>query len=162
MVLTNAQAAASFESATQMAIPRATAAKLREEGIDTVADLAKLDKTSIGQIADNLRRPGGRAADPNNAASTTPAPPFIFGAKSQQRLNAACDMICFYAMIGRAPEAPNLQWTPVTSSFKNLWKSIVDHKSASPPEAPVSVCGASQVSVTTMSAIIFMWRIWIV
>ena len=118
MVLTNAQTAAFFESATQMAVPHATVAKLREEGIETAADLAEFDKTSIGQIADNLRRPGGRAADPNNAASTALTPPFIFGAKSQQRLNAACDMIRFYAMIGRTPTAPNLQWTPVMSNFK--------------------------------------------
>ena len=83
MVLTNAQTAAFFESATQMAMPPATAAKLREEGIDTAADLAEFDKTSIGQIADNLWRPGGRAADPNNAASAIPTPPFIFGAKSK-------------------------------------------------------------------------------
>ena len=136
MVLTNAQTTAFFENTTQMAIPHAIVAKIQQEGIDTASDLTKFDKISISQIADNLRRPGGRVVDPNDAASTITTPPFIFGAKSQQRLNVACDMVRFYGMIGQTLTAPNLQWTPVMSNFKDLWKSLVDRKSATPPEVP--------------------------
>ena len=125
MVLTNAQTTAFFENATQMAIPHATVVKLQQEGIDTASDLTEFDKVFISQISDNLRLPGGRVVDPNDAALTIPTPPFIFGAKSQKRLNVACDMVRFYGMIGRTLTAPNLQWTPVMSNFKDLWPKKV-------------------------------------
>ena len=126
MVLTNAQITAFFENATKMAIPHATVVKLNQEGISDVSDLAEFDKSSINQIADNLRRPGGRIVDPNDLTMTIPTPPFVVGAKSQQRLNVACDMIRFYNTIGRTLMAANLQWTTTMSKFKDLWKSIVD------------------------------------
>ena len=100
MVLTNNKRTAFFENASQMAIPHATVVQLVNEGIIEPSDLVEFDKSSINQIADNLRRPGGRAVDPNDPWATIPAPPFIFGAKSQQRLNVACSMIRFYEMIG--------------------------------------------------------------
>ena len=89
MVLTNAQTTAFFENASQMAIPHATVLKLNNEGIETPMDLSEFDKTSICQIADNLRRPGGRVTDPDDPDLTIPTPPFVFGAKSQQRLLVA-------------------------------------------------------------------------
>ena len=82
-----------------MAIPHATAIQLQNEGILTVADLVDFDKDTLSQIAENLRRPGGRIPDPNPAApagTTIPSPPFVFGAKSQMRLRAACDLIRCY------------------------------------------------------------------
>ena len=63
MVLTNAQTSAFFQDADQMAIPVATVLQLQSEGITTVQDLADFDKDSLVQIADNLRRPGGRIPD---------------------------------------------------------------------------------------------------
>ena len=95
MVLTNAQTTAFFENANQMAIPHDTVIKLNSEGISNALDLSKFDKSSINQIADNLRRPGGRVVDPNNRNATIPTPPFVFGAKSQQRLLVACNVIPF-------------------------------------------------------------------
>ena len=67
---------------------------------------------------------------------TIPTPPFVFGAKSQQRLNVACDMIRFYNTIGRTLTAANLQWTTTMSKFKDLWKSIVDRKDKETPMVP--------------------------
>ena len=58
MVLTAAQILAFFEDDDQMGIPHATIVQLQQEGITTVADLADFDKTSLQQVADNLRRPG--------------------------------------------------------------------------------------------------------
>ena len=94
MVLTNAQIDAFFTNANQMALPAATATKLAEEGISGPADLPEFDNKAMSQIADNLHRPGGRIVDPNDAMSTIPTPPFVFGAKSQQRLNVACSIVC--------------------------------------------------------------------
>src|SRR4051812_38687613 len=104
MVLTAAQTTAFFEQAAQMGIPHATVVKLGEEGIDTFDDLVNFDKETIKQIADNLRRPAGRVPDPNPGAvagATIPTPPFVFGAKSQQRLTVACKLAKYYETVGR-------------------------------------------------------------
>ena len=136
MVLTQAQTTAFFENANQMAIPNATVVKLSSEGISNAMDLSEFDKTSINQIADNLRRPGGRVVDPNDPNATIPTPPFVFGAKSQQRLLVASDAVRFYETIGRNLTASNLQWSTVLIHFKDLWKALVDRKNADEPDTP--------------------------
>ena len=60
MVLTAAQTTAFFESPDQMGIPHATMVQLQQEGIQSVADLADFEKESLQQLADNLRKPGGK------------------------------------------------------------------------------------------------------
>ena len=87
MVLTAAQTTAFFEYNDQMGIPHETMVQLQHEGIQSVADLADFDKDSLQQLADNLRKPGGRIPDPNPnvaAGATIPTPAFIYGAKSQK------------------------------------------------------------------------------
>ena len=87
MVLTAAQTTAFFEQGDQMGIPHATVLQLWREGIDSVDDLSDFDKDTLQQVADNLRRPGGRIQDPTPGAvvgATIPTPPFVFGAKSQK------------------------------------------------------------------------------
>jgi hypothetical protein len=97
MPLTAAQRTAFFENADQMGIPQATVVQLQAEGIAGVEDLTDFDKETIEQIASNLRRPAGRVPDPNPGAAagaTIATPPFAFGAKSQQRLTHATNLIC--------------------------------------------------------------------
>jgi hypothetical protein len=96
MVLTAAQTAAFFQEEAQVGIPNPTVAQMQAEGITNVQDLANFDKESLQQLADNLRRPGGRVPGPNpNAAqgTTIPTPAFVFGAKSQKRILVATDLI---------------------------------------------------------------------
>ena len=107
MVLTNASIDTFFTNAKQMALPARIALKLREEGIWSPADLLEFDTKSMSQIADNLRRPGGRVADPNDTSTTIAIPPFVFSTKSQQQLNIACKVVRFYEMIGHTLTAPN-------------------------------------------------------
>ena len=102
MVFTAAQTQAFFEDADQMGIPHATVQQLQNEGITAVDDLAEFDKDSLQQLADNLRRPGGRVPDPNDPNATIPTPPFVFGAKSQKRLLVACDLVRYYQATDRA------------------------------------------------------------
>jgi hypothetical protein len=88
MVLTATQSAAFFQEEAQMGIPNPTVVQMQAEGITNVQDLADFDKESLQQLADNLRRPGGRVPDPNpNAAPglTIATPAFVLGAKSQKR-----------------------------------------------------------------------------
>ena len=92
MVLTAAQTTAFFESPDQMGIPHETMVQMQQEGIQTVSDLAEFEKQSLQQLADNLRKPGGRIPDPNSNAApgaTIPMPAFTYGAKSQKRLTVA-------------------------------------------------------------------------
>ena len=98
MVLTAAKTTAFFENPDQMGIPHATMVQMQQEGIQTVADLADFEKQSLQQLAENLRKCGGRVADPDpNAAlgATIQTPAFTYGAKSQKRLTVACDLIRF-------------------------------------------------------------------
>jgi hypothetical protein len=140
MPLTAAQTTAFFEHAAQMGIPNATVVQLQAKGIGSVDDLVDFDKDTIEQIAANLRRPAGRVPDPNPAAaagSTVPTPPFVFRAKSQQRLINAPKLVRYYDTVGRNTTAGNLQWTPVMKNFSEQWKAMEDKKkSGDEPEIP--------------------------
>ena len=65
MPITNAQTVLFFEANDQMAIPRPVLAHLQNEGTTMIDYLAEFDKETLQQIADNLRRLGCRAPDPN-------------------------------------------------------------------------------------------------
>ena len=84
--MTPAEVLAFSTNADSMAIPAATYAKLKQEGITLPSDLIDFNKDSIDQIAKNLRNPGDRIAHPNadlaKAGQTLPRPPYVFGAKS--------------------------------------------------------------------------------
>jgi hypothetical protein len=139
MPLTAAQRTAFFENADQMGIPQATIVQLQAEGIAGVEDLTDFDKETIEQIASNLRRPAGRVPDPNPGAAagaTIATPPFVFGAKSQQRLTHATNLIRYYEAVGRAPTAANLQWTPTMKNFSEQHKALEDKKGGEEPEVP--------------------------
>ena len=124
MVLTAQQTTAFFENATQMAIPHATMARLNDEGIQTVDDLTEFGEDEIKTIAQNIRRP------------TAGEQPLMFGAKSQQRLAVACDLVKYYETVGRPLTAANLQWTPVMKNFSVQWKALTDKKDEDLPETP--------------------------
>ena len=123
MPITAAQTTAFFESADQMAIPNATVVQLVAEGIDTVDDLSEFDKDTIHQIASNLRRPPAGAR-------------YVFGAKSQKRLIAACDIVRYYENVGRPLAAANLRWNTVIKNFEIQWKALKDKKDGDEPETP--------------------------
>ena len=135
MVLTAAQTMSFFENAEQMGIPHATVVQLGIEGIVTVGDLADFNKDSLQQLADNLRKPGGRIADPNPAAvagAMIPTPAFVFGAKSQKRLGVACDLVRYYDAVGCDLTAPNMHWNQVGKNFEIQWKALKDRKEEDP------------------------------
>jgi hypothetical protein len=137
MVLTVAQTAVFYEQDAQMGIPNATVIQMQTGGINTVNDLADFQKDTIEQIAANLRRPAGRIPDPNpNAAPGAPTPPFVFGAKSQQRLIVAAKPVRYYEMVRRPITVGNLQWTGVMKNFSEQWKALETKKSSEEPEVP--------------------------
>ena len=139
MVLTAAQTTAFFESPDQMGIPHATMVQMQQEGIQSVVDLEDFEKDSLQQLVDNLRKPGGRIADPDPNApvgATIPMPAFTYGAKSQTRLTVACDLIRYYQTVGRDLTAENIQWNQVMSNFEIQWKALKARKDEDDPGVP--------------------------
>ena len=121
MVLTAAQITAFFQEPTQMAIPAASRNALTNEGIEHPNDLLDFDKTSISEMAANFRRSN---------------PVVVFGAKSQKRLTAACELVKFYQAINRPLSAALLQWNPVISNFEVQYKALIEAKSQDEPDTP--------------------------
>ena len=139
MVLTGAQTLAFFTNEDQMGIPADTVGQMEREGITNVDDLAEFDKDTLQQLADNLRRPAGRVADPNpNAAegATVPTPPFTFGVRSHKRLLVATNLIRYYQATGRDLTAGNIAWTHVMKNFEIQWKALVAKKDEDAPDVP--------------------------
>ena len=139
MVLTAAQTTSFFENADQMGVEHATVVQLALEGIQTVDDLADFDKEALQQLADNLRRPGGRVPNPDPGAaagSTIPTPAFVFGAKSQKRLGIACELARYYNTVGCNLTAANMRWNNVIKNFEIQWKSLKTKRDEDTLEVP--------------------------
>ena len=139
MVLTAAQTTAFFESPDQLGIPHATMVQMQLEGIQSIADLTDFEKDSLQQLADNLRKPGGRIPDPDPnapAGATNPTPAFTYGAKSQKRLTVACDLIRYYQTVGRELTEANIQCNQVMSNFEIQWKALKERKDEDDPDVP--------------------------
>ena len=135
MAITGAQTTLFFEANDQMAIPQPTLAQLQNEGIMIINDFREFDKDTLQQIDDNLRRPEGRVPYPTYVPPNTmlvpapvvlmvPTPPFIFGAKSQKRLQVACELVFFYDRIGQRLTAANVQWNTQKKKFGDKCKAL--------------------------------------
>ena len=139
MVLTPTQTTTLFENADQMGVQHATVVQLAQEGIQSVDDLADFDKEELQQLADNLRRPGGRVPNPDPGAAvgeTIPMPAFVFGAKSQKRLGIACELVRYYYTMGRDLTVASMHWNNVIKNFEIQWKALKAKKEEDTPEVP--------------------------
>jgi hypothetical protein len=133
-----------------MAIPAVTRAQLATEGIINVDDLAKFDAENLKQIANNLRRPSGRVpVDPDEPdGATMPTPPFVFGAKSLNRLKVASNLIRYYEAVGRDLTAANMHWDPIIKLCIDHCKSLKDRKKEDRPDTPKITRGLPVVKWT--------------
>ena len=101
MVLTGAQIPIFFEdNNVGLAIPTDTVTALQAEGISDPGDLAEFDKDSIHQIAATFCRAN---------------PIVVFGAKSQNRMIAACDLMKYYELVDRPLTVQNIRWNIIKS-----------------------------------------------
>ena len=135
MVLAAALTTGFFENNDQMGIM----VQMQHEGIYSVADHSDFGKDSLQQLADNLRKPGGRipVLSPNEAeGATIPTPAFTYGAKSQKRLAVVCNLIRHYQTAGRDLTAANNQWNQVVSNFELKWKALKERKDEDDLEVP--------------------------
>jgi len=131
MPLTAAQITAFFEDANNgMAMVHDTVVKIRDEGIGHPQDLVEFDKDTLGQVAESLRKPGDRIANPDPNApvgSTIPRPPYVIGAKSLKRLQQACDLVRYYETTGRPITSQNIAY-PIIRRFSLQWQSLKDRR----------------------------------
>ena len=119
MVLTAAQTTAFFRNEDQMGVPQETFPRLASEGIVSVADLADFNKHSIKRLAENVNKAG-----------------LVFGAKCEQRLIVASNLVKYYNMTGRDLTAANIRWNNVVKNFESQWESLEEKKEAAVPEIP--------------------------
>ena len=137
--MTPAEVLAFSTNADSMAIPAATYAKLKQEGITLPSDLIDFNKDSIDQIAKNLRNPGDRIEHPNaelaKQGQTIPRPPYVFGAKSQKRLLEACAIVRYYQTTGRRLTTDNLKYS-IIKYFIEQWNAMKKKKEETAPEVP--------------------------
>ena len=127
MVLSVTQTNAFMENGDQMGITHDTVKQLQKEGISVVADLIEFDKSTINQIAANIRRPAGRTTDPTPWAApgeTIHTPHFEFGEKLQKSLVVAAQLLRYYETVGRPTYAANIQWNPEIKNFEVQWKAL--------------------------------------
>jgi hypothetical protein len=128
-----------FTNADQIGLPQRTVDQLVNEGITLPDDLVDFDKDTIAMVAENLRRPGGREPNPDpNAApgSTIPTQPYVFSAKSQQRLLAVSNIVRYYQDTGRNLTAANIRYNPVVRNFQEQYKALEEQAKKDPPEVP--------------------------
>ena len=139
MVLSANATASFFEQDQQMGLPHDTVVRLQAEGIVSINDLAEFDSEAWKQVADNFRKSGGMIPDPAAGAAPgamIPAPPIVFGAKSQKRLNVASDLVRYYDTVGREPTAGNMQWLQVMRNFEIQWKALKAKADDDIPDVP--------------------------
>ena len=75
-------------------------------------------------------RPNPAAA----AGATIPTPSFVFGAKSQHRISAACEIVHYYNAVRHDITTANMQWTQVIKNFEDQWKALKGHKEDDEPD----------------------------
>jgi hypothetical protein len=68
---------------------------------------------------------------------------FVFGAKSQTRLNVACELVQFYITVRQPITAVNTQWNSVIMNFEIQWKAMKVKIDGDEPETPKIVKGVN-------------------
>ena len=121
MVITAAQTTAFFTGADQMAIPAETIASLGNEGIDTIDDLAEVDKDMVVAMAKQFRQEN---------------PPVILGAKSSKRLIVASNAVRYYMAIQRPLTAAMMRWDPTLKYFEAQWDALMTLKDKDRSDVP--------------------------
>ena len=74
---------------------------VREEGLETINDLADFDEDDVKILCASVRKPGGTVEDPNDNTRQIPYPGFSIPAIVGKRLKLACYGARIYRMLGR-------------------------------------------------------------
>ena len=74
---------------------------VREEGLETISDLADFDEDDVKILCASVRKPGGTVTDPHDEMRRIPNPGFSIPAIAEKRLKLACYGAKIYRMLGR-------------------------------------------------------------
>ena len=134
MVLTNQQIADFFTN--EMGIPPATVTQLGTMGINTVEDLLDYDEDLIKSLKDDLRRPTGTMADPNDPNRLVPQAPYILTPLSCKKLTVAAKIVAYYQATGYNITIGSLRWGGPLTLFSQYLKALKIQKSDDSKEPP--------------------------
>ena len=74
---------------------------VRQEGLETITDLADFNEEDVKVLCASVRKPGGTVVDPNDKTRQIPNPGFNIPAIAEKRLKLACYGARMYRMLGR-------------------------------------------------------------
>lgn len=136
MVWLNAQTAAFFTDADQMALVARTVGQLALEGITTVDDLAEFEDGDFKQLVNNLKYPP-QIPDPANAANLIHDTPYVVGAKSLRRLKVAAAAVRYYQSIDRTTTPGSMNYSTTLKHFEQQWQALTRRTEETPPSTPL-------------------------
>ena len=116
-MLTANQVTVFFEQETQMGLLAATRVRFQKKRFTSVDDLFDFLPVDIKQLAETIKKPEGRIADPNDTDATIPISLFPFGAKSQKRFAKTGYFVRYYQTTERDLIAAMLQYTFIGCNF---------------------------------------------
>eukprot|EP00957_Ditylum_brightwellii_P144552 11011271-Ditylum_brightwellii.AAC.1 len=138
--LTKDQTNTFFRNYKQMEVLKEMLTQLDLEGIKKVKDLAEYSKDNWKHVAKNLNCPGGRMKNldkekDNNNPSMVPQTLYLFGARTQKRLQEALELTRYYYTVGCCLIFANTAYAMVIQSFTNQWAGLKDCKCQTQPVA---------------------------
>eukprot|EP00957_Ditylum_brightwellii_P183880 14006258-Ditylum_brightwellii.AAC.1 len=136
--LTKEQTNTLFKSSRQMEVLKEMLAQFGQEGIKKVKDLPDFSKDNWKQVAVNLKCPQGRMKNldkkkGNDNPSTIPQTLYLFGVRTQKRLQEALELTIYYSMVGHRLTVSNTVYETVIWSFTNQWDGLKDCKRQTQP-----------------------------
>eukprot|EP00957_Ditylum_brightwellii_P030994 2348779-Ditylum_brightwellii.AAC.1 len=115
-----------------MEVTKDTTKELGKEGIKEVKDLAEFNKGIWKQIAEKLKRLGGKMKnadkDANMNHATVAWTPYLCRTRTQRRLLEASKLMRYYDMVGHRVTISNTVYKTVIKSFTNQWTRLNNWK----------------------------------
>ena len=100
---------------------------VRDEGMETIDDLAEFDEEDVKNLCASVRKPGGMIEDPNNATKQIANPGHSIPAIAEKRLKLACYGARIYRLLGRAITADGLNRDRL-KLFEQHQATVKDHQ----------------------------------
>ena len=100
---------------------------VRNEGMQTIDDLAEFEEEDVKILCASVRKPGGTIADPNDATRQIPNLGHSIPAIAEKRLKLACYGARIYRLLGRAITADGLNRDRL-KLFEQHQATVKDHQ----------------------------------
>ena len=125
---TDAKTKSFFEDKTQMGLATRTVEALKDEDIQTIADLADFDEDDLKAVFKILK-------DPPKAKNGKDQDPFHISAKSQKRLLVAMQAVKHFVQVGREISPAMMLWSTLRN-FEEEYNALQARKEQDEAEVP--------------------------